>query len=397
MPVETSGHHPGACYCRFLAEVAFLGAHFKKVEDIKFADIWIKFSYLDDWLQISGFKKICQCDEEFTVEYRRPKDLLVNINKNLQICIVFALQNPGCDIFRAVQNEVHVKQEAWIGVIPSGKRSLEDLLPTIYQIQNFLTMATAKLVYPLSIKCRTEHKEEEKSVSVFYRISGIEKPAKLLGQGSMLFPFKTISKQFPFLLRNWFKKGDSLGPVYSLYFGALYAPEMYPTNKFLNIIQAIESFHRRTMKNYELKENQHQKRIADILNLVPVKYKDWLSKQLNYSNEPNLRKRLKEILSLSPKALLKIIDSQEAFIQKILDTRNYLTHYDPHLKDKAAKGEELLGLTLKLIVVLQSLLLREIGFSSETTERLVTNLVERGFRLLVQSPRHLYQIGAMPI
>ena len=51
-------------------------------------------------------------------------------------------------------------------------------------------------------------------------------------------------------------------------------------------------------------------------------------------------------------------------------TRNYLTHWTPELENRAAKGEALVRLMFALRLVLEALLLLEVGFTHDEIERL---------------------------
>jgi hypothetical protein len=203
-------------------------------------------------------------------------------------------------------------------------------------------------------------------------VSDIPKVPKTLLPFDMLFTFKDISDRFEVFLRNWFEKADLLEPVYNLCFGTLYNPRMYLEHKFLNMVQAIEAYHRRTMKNFELTEEQHKKRIEEILNAVPLEHKDWLENKLAYSNEPNLRKRLKEILEKFADVLDEFIPDNDSFIHKVATTRNYLTHYDERLKELSVEGEELYHFTQKLKILLEICLLKELGFTSDNIKSLIS-------------------------
>ena len=74
----------------------------------------------------------------------------------------------------------------------------------------------------------------------------------------MLFTFKDISDRFEILLKNWFEKADTLGPVYDLYFGTLYNPRMYLQHQFLSLIQAIEVYHRRKFEGKYLSDDDYE-------------------------------------------------------------------------------------------------------------------------------------------
>ncbi len=92
--------------------------------------------------------------------------------------------------------------------------------------------------------------------------------------------------------------------------------------------------------------------------------------RLRYANEYSLRKRLHELAHhLAPYLPLRFLaesGDRNAFVEKATDTRNYLTHYDPELREKAAtNGAELYELGKKLCAILDALLLEEIGFEQD--------------------------------
>ena len=60
-----------------------------------------------------------------------------------------------------------------------------------------------------------------------------------------------------------------------------------------------------------------------------------------------------------------LILDKTIFITNAANTRNYLTHYDPKLKDKSVRNEELYNLIKKLELLAELCLLTEIGFSSK--------------------------------
>jgi hypothetical protein len=106
-----------------------------------------------------------------------------------------------------------------------------------------------------------------------------------------------------------------------------------------------------------------------LVNAIP----DWVSSDLKYrlkeylkyGREFSLRKRMKDIIYIYQANIDRFIGNKNAFIEKVVDTRNYQTHHDEDLKERAAGGEELDRLTQKLKVLLEVCLLTELGFSSE--------------------------------
>lgn len=70
------------------------------------------------------------------------------------------------------------------------------------------------------------------------------------------------------------------------------------------------------------------------------------------------------------------------FVNKVVTTRNYLTHYDRSLKDLAASRDDLQKLTLKLELLIKMVLLFELGFEQKQTETMIkrTNAYAAVFR-----------------
>ena len=62
---------------------------------------------------------------------------------------------------------------------------------------------------------------------------------------------------------------------------------------------------------------------------------------------------------------------RNSFIGKVVDTRNYLTHYDSSLENKADSGEDLGKLYTKLEALFQLHFLRLIGIDDNTIKSMV--------------------------
>ncbi len=362
---ESNLSFPGLLTSSFYAHMAFVGAHFQKTEDIKFKSLSVHYMYLDEWFNVFGFDIHSPDEKEMVIRYKLPEPIQAAIDDYKILLEVKATES-----ISIVQREASIKERSYITIEPSQEKTFDEYLNIMYHIENFLSLGVTEPVYPLIIEGKTEM---NKAVRVVYRVSDIPKVPKTLHPFAMLFTFEDISDRFEVFLRNWFEKADLLEPVYNLYFGTLYNPRMYLEHRFLSMVQAIESYHRRTMKNFELPEEQHKKRIEEILNAVPHEHKDWLKNKLDYSNEPSLRRRLKEILKKFADVLNDFIpDDKNFFVHKVVTTRNYLTHYDKTLKEQSAEGEELYNITQKLKILLEICLLKELGFTSDKIKSLIS-------------------------
>ena len=96
---------------------------------------------------------------------------------------------------------------------------------------------------------------------------------------------------------------------------------------------------------------------------------------MKYGNEPSLPMRLKEIIEKFRIIADSFIKDRAIFIKSVANTRNYFTHYDYDLKEKAANEEQLYHLTQKLKILLEIILLSELEFNlTEIQHSIVRNI-----------------------
>jgi len=84
-----------------------------------------------------------------------------------------------------------------------------------------------------------------------------------------------------------------------------------------------------------------------------------------------LRSRLEGLFGESIEILSKIVEDQECFISKTIDTRNYYTHYSVKKRFKAASGLELDALTNTLRLLLNFHLLVACQISKDKSKELM--------------------------
>ena len=117
-------------------------------------------------------------------------------------------------------------------------------------------------------------------------------------------------------------------------------------------------------------------------NAIPDYLKDdhkrSLKSRIKYDNEFSLRTRLKKIFKEYQENLKVFIHDEKRFIDKVVNTRNYLTHYEPKSKRKIVitELEELDLLTQKLRRIVEICLLRELDFEPEEVEKIFFEVQE---------------------
>lgn len=186
--------------------------------------------------------------------------------------------------------------------------------------------------------------------------------AREVHPAEMLFTLADARSRLAQLVENWFAKQELLRPVFDLYFGAIYNRHAFLEQQFLSLMQAIETFHRRTSAETDLPPTDHDRRVEEILKAAPATHRDWLSSKLTYSNELTLRTRLSDVLGRCPEVVGKLVKKNKSFIHQVYTARNYLTHYDQALEAEAPKGLDLYPLTIRLQALVEMCLLLELGF-----------------------------------
>jgi hypothetical protein len=101
-----------------------------------------------------------------------------------------------------------------------------------------------------------------------------------------------------------------------------------------------------------------------LLSSCPEQNREWLAGILEFGNEISLRKRVKRIMKpFQP--FLGTRSERKKLIGNVVDTRNYLTHFDKELEQKAARRRDLWVLCMKLEAIYQLHFLKKIGFTDE--------------------------------
>lgn len=112
--------------------------------------------------------------------------------------------------------------------------------------------------------------------------------------------------------------------------------------------------------------------VSTILESCPKEHIDWLQGRLMHGNEINLGKRLKRIIEPF-KEHLGSSKERNKLLRQIVNTRNYLTHYNEDLEHEMAKGRELWLLCLKMEAIFNLHFLNIIGFTTDEIEQVIEN------------------------
>ena len=177
---------------------------------------------------------------------------------------------------------------------------------------------------------------------------------------------------------NYFSKHDKLAPIIELFLEPFYVEKSSETRVFLNLVQALETYHSRFVTN---DIDEFRQRVDGLLSSFgetrAAEYKTYL---LAHSNKfITLESRLADLLLAEWKIHFDTGDiSHKDFPSIIAHSRNYYIHYDDEIKKKykVLSQEELQTYNTVLIEILEYYILLELGFV-EANGELKKKITER--------------------
>lgn len=176
----------------------------------------------------------------------------------------------------------------------------------------------------------------------------------------------------------YFGKHEKLAPIIELFLEPLYVEGSSPTRTFLNIVQALETYHSRFVTN---SLDEFITRIENMVNGQSPenaeKHRAYL--MANSKRFITLESRLADLLVANRQIFFDTGEINHAnFPSVIAHTRNYYIHYDERIKEKyriLSEGELPIYNRL-LLQILEYYILLELGFSNDRCE-LKEKLIER--------------------
>lgn len=354
------------------------GVAFDKVEDILIKDAYFRVTNLDKWaFQNAVDVKFEEEDAEHIITTKMLEDI-AHRNEEFDLKITYMTSpdykykfTSSLTITTYVRVELNFKKPTDIVHAHSLMNQFRDFCSLCTTVPTFIEEISAVPHYP-----------NDQEIKFPIKIHGQAVDTNLnRNKEDLKLPFDYISLEkikdtFDTCMGNWFAKNEKLKPVIDCYSSVKYHRTSYERH-FLNLVQALEAFHRLTRKNNILPRAEHRARVKTILEAVPPEYQELVKGRLSYANEPTLHDRLEELLTPNddyshPEAgryhhlFTSDYESKEALIIDIKNTRNYNTHFDERLREKTVKGEKLVQLTMLLAAMIEYYLLTELEMDEKT-------------------------------
>jgi len=352
------------------------GAAWGKDEAVTFNTFSFSVDCLDEWVGISGISVDSDWDNRTaTISYNPPEKTSIVLDNGMKLEICFAYTLPG---FPSL-TEAKITQRAYFRLESEGLRDLSDFTSIAFKITNLMCFAMDEIVTLKNVSATSseiqrngDNKTYPVPISIYYQSIPFSEKLPKKNWHEMLFNFGAIKINTQQVFNNWLNAYEYLSPALGLYFSTKAGAQKYLDGKFLALAQGLETYHRRTSSETLMGKESYESLVSEVLKGCPEEHLDWLNGRLMHGNEINLGKRIKKIIEPF-KDHLGTSKERSKLLRKIVDTRNYLTHYSESLHDEAAKGRDLWILCLKMEVIFNLHFLKVVGFTDEEINGVVEN------------------------
>jgi len=363
---------------KIIVNKVYKGVAYDKDEEVTFNTLLFSVDCLDEWIGISGFTNKYYPDLKTSkVSYTQPENIYLQLDNGMELEICFSAKFPlGSKV-----SKIEIVQTVSFKLKSEILRPLNDFTELMYKLTNFMCFAIDDIVSIKDVSATTVElqkkvgKEKQHPISIYIYFESRPYSTKIPKKSwhNMLFTFGIIKDNAQDIFNNWLNAYEVISPAIGLYFSTQIDGYKFLEGKFLALAQGLETYHRRTSNEKLMDENDFKLLIKNIIKNSPEKHKEWLEKRLKYGNEISLAKRLQQIIEPF-KAKFGNHDNRKMIIRKIVDTRNYFTHYDEDLKDQAVtKGNKLYVLCEIMEVTFQLHFLKVIGFSDKEIDNVIEN------------------------
>ena len=367
---------PGVHLSTLRARFAFVGNIFTSLDSIQFSSVSVAYLHLNAWLDAANIEISRPDNRTTTITVHLPEPARYELREGFAISIVFSQAGPG---WSRGSLEASVRQQAYVRFDRVQPAEYDAFVDSIRHFQHLLSLAVGRHCPPISLQAApstTQDSHEPRqplpSIEIIYQPVDPPDTRSRVISPQMFLPYHHVAPRLQDIFHRWFSAGDGLRTVFSLFFATKLASRMFLENRFLGLVQSMESFHRLTIAGTRLPEDEFRSRLQTLSTSVSPELAEWLRASMMYANEKTLRTRLTELVSQFPRLSAQVLGgSPHATVSRVVDTRNYLTHYDLATRDRAAVGTDLYRSIQQLTAFMHASLIVYLGFNHTAAEDIV--------------------------
>lgn len=353
------------------AKYALNGIIIEAADQAVFEKFSFDLSYVTDWADLNKFETKYDEDRKYSIVYKGKSKVTLYEDTGKKLIL-----EPDYDVVRGKDDRGKITLSKAVKVILECNTlcTYEQALTEVQKVMNLVSFGTGNKVDIIKI--------EAFNISLNNVDIGeetIERPIEILTsytyrdsypQGHpyfYLFTLRDLVTEDNNFAIKWFNNYEKLEPVIELYLD-LYRYNMTHERAFLNIIQALETYHTRFKAN---DKKEYEKRSHEVVSSCPPYIREQHLECLFGEDQKKIRHvllkgRLYDLFLADFEIMfMSGYKAQYDFILKAVATRHYYTHYDEKKKDKIFTKDEIEESIYWLKTVLEYHLLKGIGFSQD--------------------------------
>lgn len=371
--IKSQLNMPGGWQESLRPDVVIVGAHLDESTPLRFQSVTARITNLSQWVGRSGISREMTSDggkvSRMVYEFIPPAVDKAALATGGDLEVGFSWATSGDDL-----TETNIRQGTVVTVRPSEPMSLREVFQTAGVMRDLLTLAATNACPLEEIVVRHADVREEgpdgarpARLLVLTQLIDSNQEAQKRQQWEMLFNYEQLGGAEG--LANWLSLANELQPVMGSLLSVRYMDRLYNENRMQNVSHAAETLHRLRWSNDVLPAEQHAALVQRVLESVVPSDREWLSGRLTYSNEPNLRRRLRELADYAGEPFRLFVGDTKRWVHVVSQARNRLTHFQG--SKPRVKGLYYLGESVYVLVVL--CLLRLSGASEELLSSVPSN------------------------
>lgn len=339
---------------RIVANTLLIASGLEDPSQLAFSEVRLELTLFNEWVAISPLRRSLgqlspgEGGKWLTIECERTPSIGFSPwPRSLSFVISHELSSGGKDLLSHA--EVTSKYILRIGT-PKGA-NLEDAQHIIGMVQALFSILCGHQVYIQSAVLIREgipvEERLEREIRLHKHWARPRSAIRPKHVNELLLNLPMLKDAWPVIWSHWCREYER----YKTSARLLMSPDLYEggtlTFRFLAMMQALETFDRNMHPGAYVDADEYDviyRELSTVLQHIKnTSLRDSLKSRLKYGNEFSLRKRLFRLCDgLEPSVRTLLFgDRHRQCIELIVDTRNYLTHYDEELGMRALRGEGL--------------------------------------------------------
>ncbi len=252
----------------YTSSLALIGRHYASDEELVFKEIAVCYEHFSAWFDPPkvGFaiENGVSC-----ITYRCPEETTIMDAEGIHLSVFSGYSEDvawdrECPFQLRLHNTVRLKYSA----------TLPKLVGLVGHFRNLITLGLGQPIGERWMRVSSVEPDSQRDVQVLYQpVSTVAEDGKY--HHDRLFSFGDLGSNASDQLVSSFAKREEIDSVLVLYFNTLYAPAPFADGRLLNLVQALESYHRRVIGGSDLPKAEHQERVKAVLASVPSDLTEW--------------------------------------------------------------------------------------------------------------------------